>query len=96
MAFSEVPVCHQCVPLVHCPLKHHGVDAPGKFASERFQGSYYNLRFVLPIVGMKMRWVVVIVVHPDEDAVEFADSGHDWPLCESLQAWLMTALVEAM
>jgi hypothetical protein len=34
------------------------------------------LRFLLAVEGMKMWWRMIVPIHPNEDAEEFADGGH--------------------
>ena len=56
----------------------HSATSPSARGGPRDYGqrSYRDCRLMMPIVGMKMRWVVIVVIHPDVDPREAAEFGH--------------------
>lgn len=48
-----------------------------------FQRLDHQQRLVLGVMGMEVRWSVVIVVHSDDDAEERADARHECSVLRS-------------
>jgi hypothetical protein len=38
-----------------------------------------NKNFEIPVGCMKMRWIVIIPIHPDNNAIEAANTRHNVP-----------------
>jgi hypothetical protein len=73
---ASIPVLHQLNFVQRRPLDNESVSAAWQRSVNDIQSGDVVLRFVLAVEGMKMRWWVIIPIHPNEDAEEFADRGH--------------------
>jgi hypothetical protein len=58
------------------PFDHERMSAARELPVDDIQSEDVVLRFVLAVKGMKMRWGMIVPIHPNEDAEEFAYGRH--------------------
>lgn len=73
---ASIPVFHQFTFVQRCPFDHEGMSAARELPVDHIQSEDIVLRFVLAVEGMKVRWRMIVPIHPNENSEEFADGWH--------------------
>lgn len=79
MVACSLPVVSQLVLMCPCPLNYEASRSRWQLAGDDCQALDVDGGLCVPITGMKVRppsMVILVVVHPDRDPIEAADSRH--------------------
>jgi len=70
MRLRQFPVLNEFIPMLTCPFNYQS-QGPWRKASAKYRKcANVELSHVLSIDGMKMRRIVIVVVHADNYAVK--------------------------
>ena len=73
---ASFPVLEQLLLMKRSPFDNQRMSAARQCSVDGIERRDVVLRLVLAVEGMKMWWGMIIPIHTNEDAEEFADGGH--------------------
>lgn len=79
-SLCAVPVRDQLTSVLACPLSNQAKRSAGQCSLEDAERCDLDSRLMLRVLGVEMWRRMVETVHPYDDAVELADTGHVLPL----------------
>jgi lipoate synthase len=71
----QFPVFAQFILVLHCPFCHKSKNTGRQVSIQNGNGFNSDLCFVVSVTDMKVRWLMVTVVHRDDDTEE---AGNLW------------------
>ncbi len=78
MLLSELPVFQKLIVIQFLPLQERLQRTPRKTTLDNTCVDLHG-DLVLALLGVEMRWSVIVLQHVDDDSQKPRDFWHDWP-----------------